>query len=137
LLLRTLALILLPHSQQQGDTMSQFPENDNTRVIDALVEAYNNSDADGFADFFAEDAIIYDPANVPAQVGREAIRAHYRAAFAKHPQNRTRVLGRLAVGPYVVDHEQVRRSPDHEPFEVIAINQVQNGQVVRLDMLRS
>lgn len=113
------------------DTISQI-----TQVMDALIAAYNASDADAFADLFAEDAVIYEHPGTPAQVGREEIRAFFKAGFAAHPQNRTEVLHRSVIGNYVIDHEQVRRSPDHAPFEVVAINEVRDGLVQRLDMVR-
>lgn len=109
---------------------------ENTQVVDALIEAYNASDADAFANLFAEDAVAYEHPGVPAQVGRESIRAFYKAGFAAHPENRTVVLHRIVIGNYVIDHEQVRRSPAHEPFETLAINEVRDGLVRRLDLVR-
>lgn len=105
-------------------------------VMDALVAAYNNRDADAFADLFAEEAVTYEHPGVPAQIGREAIRTFYTEGFARYPQGRTQILYRLVIGDYVIDHERVQRGPEHEPFDVIAINLVRAGRIHRLDLVR-
>lgn len=112
------------------------PTNENTKVIDALVHAYNSGNADAFAELFAEDAIAYEHPNIPAQIGREGIRAFYKKRFAEFPQNRTQVLHRIIIGDYVIDHERSQRSPDHEPFDVVAINELRDGFIQRLDLVR-
>lgn len=108
----------------------------NTRVIDRLVEAYNAGDARAFAALFTEDAPHGTLHVGGGQLGREEIERHYTGVFARFPQNRTEVLGRLAFGPYVIDHERVRRSEDAEPFEVVAIYTLRGGLITRLDFLQ-
>lgn len=109
----------------------------NTDVVDALVRAYNASDADAFADLFAEDAIAYEHPGIPAQRGREEIRARYRQAFAAFPDNRTTVVHRIVIGDYVIDHERVQRHAEAEPFDTVAVNTVRNGLIHRLDVIRA
>lgn len=107
-----------------------------TDVIDALIEAYNAGDADAFANLFAENAITYEHPGVPAQTGRKAIRAFYKDGFSRFPELRTQVLHRIVLGNYVIDHERVQRSPELETFEVLAINEVRDGLIQRLDLVR-
>lgn len=110
---------------------------DNTAVIDRLVEAYNAGDARAFADLFASDAVHAAYNNDQALVGREAIHARYIEVFSTYPQNRTDVVHRIAFGPYVVDHERVRRAPDLDPFDVVAIYTLASGLIQRIDLVRA
>ena len=47
------------------------------RLLDAYVNAVGSADADAMADMHAEDAILLCP-GLPAIIGREALREHYR-----------------------------------------------------------
>jgi uncharacterized protein (TIGR02246 family) len=109
---------------------------DSAAVIDRLVFAYNAHDARGFADLFAIDAIHGSLRSESPQVGREAIFERYVDVFAQFPQNHTEVTYRVVVGNFVVDHERVRRSPETEPFDVVAVYEVRNGEIVQFDMVR-
>ncbi len=110
--------------------------NENTKIIDKLVAAYNNSDARAFADLFAENIVTFEHPNQVAQSGREMIFEFYQKVFAEFPQNRTEVLHRIVIGNRVLDHERVRRSPEAEPFECLAIYELKNGLIERFDIVR-
>jgi hypothetical protein len=56
--------------------------------------------------------------------------------FAQYPQNHAEIVNRLACGNVVVDHERVRRSPDSEPFEVLAIYTIKDGKIARVDFVK-
>lgn len=111
-------------------------ETPSTRLIDALVRAYNNHDATAFAALFAEDAIAYEHPGEPAQCGRAAIEAFYRDRFVALPELNTRVIHRIVIGDYVIDHEQVQCAKDQPTFETLAINLVRDGAIQRLDIVR-
>jgi uncharacterized protein (TIGR02246 family) len=117
-------------------TKDSFPVNDNTKLIDRLVIAYNNGDARGFADLFAENAVHGNLHGENLQTGREEIYRRYVDVFGQFPENRTEVVNRIAFDQFVVDHEVVRRSKAGEPFEVVAIYTIVNGQIERLDFVR-
>jgi uncharacterized protein (TIGR02246 family) len=108
----------------------------NTSVIDRLVNAYNARDARSFADFFAPDAIHGNLNAADTLHGREAICARYVDVFKTYPENHSDVVQRIAYGPFVIDHERVRRSPTTEPFDVVAIYTMQDGLVARIDFVR-
>ncbi|MGL4610094.1 MAG: nuclear transport factor 2 family protein [Trueperaceae bacterium] len=110
--------------------------NDNTRIIDRLVDAYNSSNARGFADLFAPDVVVYEHPNKPTQQSREEIFERYTEVFKKFPLNKTEVVHRIVIGDWVIDHEKVRRSPEHEPFDVVAVYELQDGEIKRLDFIR-
>lgn len=109
----------------------------NTRIIDRLVEAYNARDARAFANFFAVDAVHGNLNAVDPLHGREAIYARYVDVFATYPENHSDVVHRVAFGPFVIDHERVRRSTTAEPFDVVAIYTMNDGLVARIDFVRS
>lgn len=109
----------------------------NAAVIDRLVEAYNAQDARGFADLFTEDGWHGDLHAERFQQGREEIYRRYVDVFALYPENRTDVVHRIAFGPFVVDHEHVRRSNGAEPFEVVAIYTLEDGLIKRAELVRA
>jgi uncharacterized protein (TIGR02246 family) len=110
---------------------------DSAALIDRLVVAYNAHDARGFADLFTADAIHGLLRSDSPQVGREAIYERYVDVFAQFPQNHTEVTHRVVVGNFVVDHERVRRSPEIEPFDVVAVYELRNGEIAQLDFVRA
>ncbi len=52
---------------------------------DKAVEAFNNHDADKVVEFYAPDAILYDPKYNESQNGRDAIRKDYENMFRSFP----------------------------------------------------
>lgn len=109
----------------------------NTQIIDKLVEAYNSSNARAFADLFAEDVVVYEHPNQPTQKSREEIFEFYEKLFAEFPNNRTEILHRIVLGNRIIDHERVRRNAESEPFEVLAIYEIDGNLIKRLDFIRS
>jgi hypothetical protein len=110
---------------------------DNAAIVDSLVRAYNNHDARGFADHFSDDAIHGILHSDDLDVGAEAIFRRYVEVFARFPQNGTEVVHRVVFDDVVVDHERVRRSPESEPFDVVAVNTIRGGKIIRLDFVRN
>lgn len=111
-------------------------QNANTQVIDKLVDAYNAHDALAFADFFTENASHGNLNDTARQQGREAIYQRYLTVFTEFPDNHSDVVHRIVLDRFVVDHERVRRSPETEPFEVVAIYTFDAGLIQRLDFVR-
>lgn len=113
-----------------------MPTNNFTQIIDQLVLAYNASNARAFADLFEEKVQVFEHPNILTQQSREEIFDYYVDLFAQFPQNRTEVLHRIVIGNRVIDHERVRRSPNAEPFEVLAIYEMGETLIQRLDFIR-
>lgn len=59
----------MPTEQQMKDAMQ------------AYIDAFNRSDADGIVALYAEDATVEDPVGTPLKSGRDAIAAFYRYAI--------------------------------------------------------
>lgn len=110
--------------------------NENTKIIDQLVEAYNWGDARAFANLFTLEVVVYEHPNRPTQQSREEIFRRYTEVFKQFPFNCTEVVHRIVIGDWVIDHEKVRRSPEREPFDVVAVYELQDGAIKRLDFIR-
>jgi hypothetical protein len=105
-------------------------------VAQAQLDAYNAQDLDLFCSYFADTIEVADFNGAVTLSGIDAYREKYRAVFSQFPQNRVELLGRIAVGAQVIDHERVRRSPDAAPFEVAAIYTLRGHQIVRVDFVK-
>ena len=108
----------------------------NEDIVQAQLDAYNAQDLDKLCRFYAEDCELASLNGEVTQRGRAEVHARYKAAFAQFPQNRARLVNRIAVGNTVVDHEDVSRAPGGERFEVIAIYTLKNGFIARVDFAR-
>jgi uncharacterized protein (TIGR02246 family) len=104
-------------------------------VVQRQLEAYNTQDLDRFCACFAEDCVIADLNGAVTQQGASAIRARYEQMFAQYPENRARIVNRMAVGDVVIDHEDIVRSPGLR-ISAIAIYTVKNGLIARCDFVR-
>jgi hypothetical protein len=109
----------------------------NEKIIDQLVNHYNNCNARGFADLFTPDTQVYEQPGILTQQGREEIYEYYEKVFLEFPKNRTKVLHRIVIDNKVIDHEEVRRSPEVAAFYVLAIYEIENGFIKRLDFIRN
>lgn len=109
----------------------------NEFLIDTLVINYNNRNARGFADLFAIDTEVYEHPGILTQRGREAIYEYYKKVFLEFPENQTKVLHRIVIDNKVIDHEEVQRSASVIPFQVLAIYEMENGLIKRLDFIRN
>jgi|KBSMisStaDraftv2_1062788.scaffolds.fasta_scaffold515082_2 hypothetical protein len=108
-------------------------------VVQAQLEAYNRRDLEGFLATFSDDATVFD-LGVPAPiiVGKQAIRERYRDLFGRSPTLHCTIVTRAALGRAVVDLEHITgRNGAPDPFEVMAIYEVNNGYIARLHFVRN
>jgi hypothetical protein len=105
-------------------------------IVQAQLVAYNAQDIDAFCACFSKDCVIGDLNGAATQEGLGQVRERYAATFAQYPENRARIVSRMAVGNVVIDHEHVQRSPDL-CFEAIAIYTVRDGLISRVDFVRA
>jgi len=108
----------------------------NLDIVQAQFDAYNAQDLDAFCRFYADDAILGSLNAEPHTRGLAAVRERHVKLFGDFPQNRAELLNRIAVGPTVIDHERVVRSPGGETFEVIAIYTLAGGKIARVDFAK-
>ena len=106
-------------------------------VAQHQLDAYNTQNLDRFCACYTEDVVVADYRGAESSVGLGALRARYGKLFAENPENHVVLLGRMAVGNVVIDHEEVRRSRSAAPFYVIAIYTVSNGKIARAEFVRA
>ena len=107
-----------------------------TDIAQAQLDAYNAQELDTFCSYFAEDVVVSDLNGAPSLSGIAAYRAKYAAVFAEFPANKVQLMGRIAVGNTVIDHERVLRSATAVPFEVAAIYTFKGGKIARVDFVK-
>lgn len=105
-------------------------------VVARQLEAYNVQDLDAHVACFAEDMVLGNLNEEPNLGGRFDYRDRMASVFGEFPANRVELLGRLACGNVVCDHERVIRGPEATPFEVIAIYTVRDGLIAKVDFVR-
>ncbi|MGE0829289.1 MAG: SgcJ/EcaC family oxidoreductase [Hyphomonadaceae bacterium] len=105
-------------------------------VVAAQFEAYNAQDIEAFCACYAPDAVLASHNGDVLAEGLEAIRARHVTLFATHPQNRARLVHRIALPGTVIDHEDVERAPGGERFQVAAIYSFRDGLIGRVEFAR-
>jgi hypothetical protein len=105
-------------------------------LLDVLMERYNAGDAEGYAAFFASDGAEAVYRGEVLRAGKDGVRDGNAKTFADFPQNRAEVLGRNAFGDRVTVHEKVWRTPEGEPFEVLAIYSFAGDLIERVEFVK-
>jgi hypothetical protein len=100
------------------------------------LAAYNAQQLDAHCACYADDVTVADFGGAVMLSGMAAYRARYEALFAQHPNNHAALVDRLSLGSTVIDHERVRRAPESEPFDVLAIYTVRDGRIARVRFVR-
>jgi hypothetical protein len=105
-------------------------------LVQAQLDAHNVQDIAGFCACFAPDAALAEFGGAVTHAGLAAVRQRYASLFAEYPENRARLVSRMAVGDVVIDEEEIVRSPEMASFRAIAIYTVKNGLITRVDFVR-
>ena len=105
-------------------------------VVQRQLDTYNAQDLEPFLATYAPDCVICDLNGAVTQNGHAEIRARYAAMFAQYPENKARLVARMALGDVVIDHEDVSRGPTGPRFEAIAVYTVKDGLIARIDFIR-
>jgi hypothetical protein len=107
------------------------------QIAQAQLDAYNAQSLDAFCGYFSDDIQVADLNGAVTLSGIDAYRAKYRAVFAEFPENKVELVGRMALGQTVIDHERVLRSSTATPFEVLAIYTMKDGKIARVDFVKA
>jgi len=105
-------------------------------LLDRLMDLYNAQDVDAYAAMFTEDGCEGGYRGEVVRQGRDGIREGYRKVFAEFPQNRATVLEKFVYGDQILVREHVARSPETEPFEVMAIYSFKGDLIDRVEFIR-
>lgn len=106
-------------------------------IVQGQLDAYNAQDLDAHVACFADDVVIADFNGAVSLTGRVAYKERYAKMFGDFPQNKVELVNRMVLGGTVMDHERVRRTPDSEPFDVIAIYSIVGDKIARVDFVRA
>ena len=105
-------------------------------VAQGQLDAYNAQDLEAFVGFYADDVVVANLNGEITERGNSALRERYAKMFAANPENRVELLGRIAIGNTVIDHEKVIRRAGGETFEVAAIYTIAGGKIARVDFVK-
>lgn len=100
-------------------------------VVQRQVDAYNARDLARFVAEYHDDVRIFRlPATEPAIAGKAALAEYYATERFKLANLHADILGRIAFGNKVIDHERITGVRTH-PFEVAAVYEVVDGRIAR------
>ena len=106
-------------------------------IAQGQLDAYTVQDLDAHVAYFADDVVIADLNGAVSLTGQGAYKERYAKVFGDFPQNKVELVNRIVLGGTVIDHERVRRTPEGEPFDVIAIYTIAGGKIARVDFARA
>jgi hypothetical protein len=106
-----------------------------TDIINGQIDSYNKRDLEGFCAWYAKDILITDLGTTEVLVaGMDALRQRYTGRFA-NPGLHATILNRIAIGPYVTDHEEVAGISEGLTWVVVTYL-VKDGLIHRVWMQR-
>jgi hypothetical protein len=103
-------------------------------VVDRVLDALNTHDLEAFVACYAEDATIENGYDEVVARGHDELRQRYEPVFEQFLDLRVEALSRVAVGEFVVQHEQVtgRGAPEQH----VAVYLVLADKIVRERLVR-
>jgi len=105
-------------------------------LVQRQLNAYNARHLEAFAATYAPDVILYDFPSTVRLSGLQALKARYGRLFAENPHLHARLLGRITLGPYVIDREHVIGRADGRVIHAVAIYQVVQHKIQRVWFIR-
>ena len=100
-------------------------------VVQRQLEAYNARDLQRFLAEYSDDIQVFrPPAALPAIVGKKAFGEFYATQRFNHAGLHADLLGRMAFGNKVVDHERISGVRE-QPFDMAVVYEVSNGLIIR------
>ena len=105
-------------------------------TAETMIAHYNAQDADAYVALMTDDAVEAGYRGAALRDGKEGVRAGLKAMFAQFPENRAEIISAHEVGPFVVLHENVRRTAAGEPFEVMSVYSFEGALCSRVEFIR-
>lgn len=101
-------------------------------VVQRQLDAYNARDLDAFVATYAPDARLYEHPATLLAAGTAQLRERYAARF-RETNLHAALVGRLAMGNLVIDHERVTRTFPEGPgkADAVVIYEVESGKIAR------
>jgi hypothetical protein len=106
-------------------------------IAQKQLDAYNAQKLGLYLTFFTDDVIVADLNGEVSTDGLKAYEQRYKDAFARFPNNRATLIGRIAARNTVIDYERVDRGDGTTaPFDVIAIYTFRGDKIARVDFAK-
>ena len=106
-------------------------------LVQRQLNAYNARNLEAFVATYTPDVVLYTFPDRVILTGRDALRERYGRLFTENPGLHARLLGRITLGNYVIDREQVIGRADGRILNAIAIYQVQGGRIGKVWFIRN
>lgn len=107
----------------------------NTEVVDSQVEAYNAHDLEAFCAWYGEDIKIWNLGEAAPFIASMAdLKVVYGGKF-ENKALRTRIVNRIAMGKYVIDHERITGVVP-QPAEATVVYEVEGELIRRVYIMR-
>ncbi|MEZ0254907.1 MAG: nuclear transport factor 2 family protein [Chthoniobacter sp.] len=100
-------------------------------VVQRQLDAYNARDVDALLDVYGEDARLFEHPATTLVSGAPALRERFAHRF-QEPNLHAKLLHRMVLGDFVVDHELVTRTFPEGPgtVELIVTYEVKDGRII-------
>lgn len=101
-------------------------------VIQKQVEAYNTRDIETFVACHSPMIQLFNfPKAYPFCKDIKQLRQIYQDIFDQSPELNSKIIKRIVMGQTVIDHELITGRNGADPFELIAIYEIQNQLISR------
>lgn len=108
----------------------------NVRLIEQQVDAYNSNDADKYASYFHDDIEVYNYPDTPITAGKGALIETTRKTFADHSPS-SRIVKVIDLNDKVITLERAsfKVKDTRQELDVIKIYQFQGGLIRRMTFM--
>lgn len=106
-------------------------------VVQAQLDAYNARDIEAFLCTYAENVLILEhPSGEVLMTGHEELRKVYSEIFTNNPEMNAKILNRTVFGNFVLDLEYLTGRVNREPFQALAMYEVEGAVIKRVWFLK-
>ena len=97
------------------------------------LDAYNEQNLEEFLAVYSEDVEILEfPSNKVMYTGISKMRERYGNLFEENPEQKAELLGRIAEGNIVIDHERVTGRANGSVVHAVAIYETKEGKISKV-----
>lgn len=104
-------------------------------LVQRQLNGYNARNIDAFLEPFSEDFEIYNYPNEFRGKGKTKFKQGYIDLFKNNPKLHCELVSRTVIGNKVIDHERITGFLA-EPFEAVAIYEIENNKISKVTFLR-
>ncbi len=101
-------------------------------LAQAQLDAYNARDIEAFVKPYADSVKVHGFPNQVYYQGVAKMHADYKDMFEKTPNLHCELLGRIAIGNYIIDRERVTFAKDRPALHAVAIYRVVGGKIAEV-----